>query len=148
MKVISKPKLPIQKCAGCNSLVKVKYRNLKTDGCSLRKIRWDCPVCKAVNLVSFEYYVPPFASATIEDIKRVSAEIVAKNFNKKQVEEMYGWKIGDMATLKLGENEQLYEIIDFNFYDEVYKERKGILLASKFVKFGFSVGNTEQGENK
>ena len=53
MKVIDKPKLPLQTCQGCTSVVKVGYRDLKTDGMSLRKIRWYCPVCNQFNIVDF-----------------------------------------------------------------------------------------------
>ena len=53
MQIISKPSLPLQICAGCGSVIKLKYRDLKTDGVSLRKTRWDCPVCKGVNIVCF-----------------------------------------------------------------------------------------------
>lgn len=38
MKVISKPSLPLQTCVGCTSVVKLKYRDLKTDGMLLRRI--------------------------------------------------------------------------------------------------------------
>ena len=53
MKVISKPSLPLQTCVGCTSVVKLKYKDLKTDGISLRRIIWSCPVCQARNVVSF-----------------------------------------------------------------------------------------------
>lgn len=54
MKVISKPSLPLQTCDGCTSVIKIKYKDLKTDGMSLRKIIWYCPVCEARNIVDFK----------------------------------------------------------------------------------------------
>ena len=53
MKVISKSTLPIQVCEYCKSIIKVKYRDLQTDGFSMRKILWTCPVCKDRNIVNF-----------------------------------------------------------------------------------------------
>lgn len=54
MKVIKKPTLPIQTCNGCGAMVKVKLRELQTNGISLRRTEWICPVCKSYNDVDFK----------------------------------------------------------------------------------------------
>lgn len=54
MKVIKKPTLPIQSCYGCGAIVKVKLKELKTNGLSLLKTEWQCPVCKTYNNVDFK----------------------------------------------------------------------------------------------
>ena len=54
MKVIKKPTLPIQTCNGCGAVVKVKLRELQTNGISLRRTEWRCPVCKSYNDVDFK----------------------------------------------------------------------------------------------
>lgn len=58
---------------------------------------------------------PPFASATVSDIKRVGNEISAKGLTSDKVASLYGWNIGDTTniTLTTGEVIQM-RIIGFN----------------------------------
>lgn len=54
MKVISKPKLPIQRCICCGSILKIGYKDLKTNGMTLLKDIYYCKVCNGQNIVKFE----------------------------------------------------------------------------------------------
>ena len=54
MKVLYKPKLKIQKCVYCGSELQIKYKDLRTDGMSLRKDMFYCKVCGGKNLVEFD----------------------------------------------------------------------------------------------
>ena len=54
MKVIKKPKLPLQTCKLCGAVLKVELKDLKTNGFVMAKTDFVCKVCKATNEVKFE----------------------------------------------------------------------------------------------
>lgn len=63
--------------------------------------------------------VMPFSQATPQMISEISAEISAKNMTSAEVEETYGWKIGNVTTITLSTGETIYMgIIGFNHDDK------------------------------
>lgn len=54
MKVIKKPTIPMQTCQYCGAVLQVGLRDLRTDGYTASKTRFDCKVCKGSNVVKFK----------------------------------------------------------------------------------------------
>lgn len=73
--------------------------------------------------------IKPFADATPEQIQQIGNEISAKGMTSAEVEEIYGWKIGDIKdiTLTTGEVIQM-RIIGFNHDNLTGGGKAGITL--------------------
>lgn len=54
MKIIKKPKIPIQTCRCCGSVLEVEHKDLRYSAWSLAKTIFKCKFCKTENEVNFK----------------------------------------------------------------------------------------------